>query len=497
MVTDQQVIRLFKLTQTESNQQMAALKSGLDPKTARKYLQSRELPSEAVRVAKGRTREDPFDGDWEWCRGQLELNGGLQAKTLLEALQREHPGRYQDGQLRTLQRRVKQWRATEGPTREVYFDQVHHPGRLCQSDFTHMTDLGVRIDGQPLGHLVYHFVLTYSNWEWATVCFSESLESLSEGLQTSLWQLGSVPKLHRTDQLSAAVCRLPNPEVFTRRYQALLDHYELSGEKTQPRHAHENGDVEQRHYRFKESVDQALMLRGSRDFADQAQYVSFLEELVQQKNAGRRERLREELAVMHGLPGGRLESCKHLRGLRVSKGSLIYVDRNVYSVQSRLIGEKVDARLYADQVEIWYGQRKVDGFARLRGRGKSRISYRHLIDWLVRKPGAFENYRYRDQLFPTSRFRVAYDALQGQSRATASRGYLKILELAAKESEWLVDRAIGHLVATGQSIDPRAVEQFVSEGQSSARPADVHVEPVNLSIFDELYGDASSLEVAS
>jgi len=225
--------------------------------------------------------------------------------------------------------------------------------------------------------------------------------------------------------------------------------------------------------------------------------VSFLEDLLNQLNAGRRERLAQELAVMRPLPGGRLEACKHLRGLRVSKGSLIYVDRNVYSVQSRLIGEKVNVRLYADHVEVWYGQRKIDEFPRLRGRGKSRINYRHLIDWLVRKPGAFAHYRYREHLFPTSRFRMAYDALRDQSKATASKRYLTILELAAKDSEWLVDQAIGHLIATGEAIDPNAIEQFVSAGQGDRNTAEVSVEPVNLSIFDELFADATPLEVAS
>jgi transposase len=489
MVTNQQIRRLFKLIQTEPTADIAAAKAGMTPKTARKYLSSKKLPSELAREHTWRTREDPFEQYWAWCGRHLELNPGLQAKTLFEALQREHPGRFQDGQLRTLQRRLKLWRATEGPSREVFFDQVHHPGELCQSDFTHMSDLGVMIGGQRFEHLCYHFVLTYSNWEWATVCFSESFESLSEGMQIALWQLGAVPNAHRTDQLSAAVCQLPNPEVFTRRYQGLLDHYGLSAQKTQAGHANENGDVEQSHHRFKECADQALMLRGSRDFNDRSEYVAFLEELLSQKNAGRRERLAQELAVMRPLPAGRLASYKHLRGLRVSRGSLIHVDRNVYSVASRMIGEKVDARLYAEQVQVWYGQRKVDEFPRLRGRGKIHINYRHLIDWLVRKPGAFENYRYRDHLFPTSRFRVAYDAFREQSRATASRRYLKVLELAAKDSEWLVDQGIAHLLATGQSIDENTIEKFVTKGQVIRNVAEVNVDPVNLSIFDELYSE--------
>ena len=495
MVTDQQVRRLFKLNQTERTQEMAAAKAGVSPKTARKYLRAQKLPSEVSKAHTWRTRPDPFDDLWDWCRQQLEVNPRLQSKTLFEALQRSHPGRLQDGQLRTLQRRVKRWRATEGPGKEVFFDQVHRPGELCQSDFTHMTSLGVRINGQIFEHLAYHFVLTYSNWEWAMVCSSESFESLSEGLQGALWRLGGVPKAHRTDRMSAAVCRLPDAEAFTRRYQGLLDHHGLEGQKTQPRHANENGDVEQRHHRFKVAVDQALMLRGSRDFENRQAYEQFLAALLDQINAGRRQRLQQEQAVMRELPPGRLASCKHLHGLRVSRGSLIYVDRNVYSVPSRLIGEQVDARLYADHVEVWYGQRKVDSLPRLRGRGKSRIHYHHLIDWLVRKPGAFENYRYREQLFPTSRFRMAYDALRKQSPSRSSKRYLQILQLASQNGERSVDQVLGQLIVQGTDIDEQLVARLVCQSQTWSVTADVTVDTVDLASFDVLYDELSAFEV--
>jgi hypothetical protein len=197
----------------------------------------------------------------------LTLAPGLEAKTLFQALQRQHPGRFADGQLRTLQRRVKQWRAEHGPAKEVFFAQVHEPGRLCASDFTHCTELGVTIAGTPLPHLVYHFVLTYSNWETGTLCFSESLESLSEGLQNALWELGGVPEVHRTDRLTAAVQPgETGPEVFKQRYQALLRHYGLWGQAINARQAHENGDAEQSHHRLKRRLEQELLLRGSRDF---------------------------------------------------------------------------------------------------------------------------------------------------------------------------------------------------------------------------------------
>ena len=166
--------------------------------------------------------------------------------------------------------------AESGPAKEVFFAQVHHPGRLAASDFTHCTDLGVTMHGSPFDHLIYHFVLTYSNWETGTICFSESLESLSEGLQNALWELGGVPQLHRTDRLTAAVQPgVEGPESFKQRYQALLQHYGLQGQAIQAGKGNENGDAEQSHHQFKRAVDQALMMRGSRDFSSRDSYLGF------------------------------------------------------------------------------------------------------------------------------------------------------------------------------------------------------------------------------
>ena len=204
MVKDEQVRILMKLRQTEKRCAVAAAKAGMDPKTARKYVKLGRLPSEVKVEHNWRTREDPFVEVWEEISSQLEGNSGLEAKTLFDDLQRRYPGRYSDGQLRTLQRRVKVWRALEGPFQEVYFPQEHRPGELCQSDFTHMNDLGITISHKPFRHMIYHFVLTYSNWEAGTICFSESFESLSEGLQDALWELGGVPKTHQTDRLTVA-----------------------------------------------------------------------------------------------------------------------------------------------------------------------------------------------------------------------------------------------------------------------------------------------------
>jgi len=479
------------MLQTENTQVLAAAKAGMDVTTARKYRRLGRLPSEVKVTHHWRTREDPFAKVWEGARQALTDNPGLQGKTLFQALQRQYPGEFQDGQVRSFQRRVRTWRALEGPAKEVFFSQVHEPGRLCQSDFTHLSELGITIAGQPFDHMVYHFVLTYSNWEQCTVCFSESFESLAEGLQNALWALGGVPAEHRTDRLSAAVNNLPKQAnedrepAFTRRYQALLDHYRLTGRKIQAGKANENGDVEQRHHRFKQALDQALLLRGGRDFAVREEYEAYLGELTRQQNAGRRERLAEEVVVLRSLPDCRYESCQRLL-VRVDAGSLIHVDRNAYSVNSRLIGEKVEVGLYVEHLEVWYAQRLVERLPRLRGRNRHRVSYRHIIDWLIRKPGAFEQYRYREDLFPTSRFRMAYDSLKQTHGDRAAKAYLRILYMAARETEAGVDEALRHLLNEGQPISFELVEALVRRGQEIPSATQVTVGSVNLADYDAL-----------
>jgi hypothetical protein len=252
------------------------------------------------------------------------------------------------------------------------FPQVHEPGRQCQSDFTWMNGLGVTIAGQPFDHMVYHFVLTYSNWEAVTVCFSESFESLSAGLQNALWELGGVPAEHRSDRMSVAVNNLKERGEFTARYQGLLDHYGLEATRTQPREPHENGDVEQGHHQFKTAVDQELILRGSRDFASRESYEEFLAALAIRRNAARRERLREELARLRRLPGRRLDDERRW-WTKVSSHSTIHVHGNTHSVDSRLIGETVEVRLGAERVEVWYGGERAGEMERLAGSKKHRI----------------------------------------------------------------------------------------------------------------------------
>ena len=475
----------MKLINEEETLKMAALKSGMDEKTARKYLRQGSLTDERKKARDWKTRKDPFDEVTEVIDELMELNEGLEAKTIFEELKNRFPDKFHDGQLRTLQRKIKIWRATRGRAKKTIFPQKHEPGRLSASDFTNMNSLGITIQGRSFNHLVYHFVLTYSNWETGSVCFSESFESLSEGLQNALWKLGSVPQSHRTDRLSAAVNNSLNRDEFTKSYQSLLDHYELKGEKINPGNSNENGDVEQSHHRFKKAMDQSLMLRGSRDFDSVESYKIFVIELFEKLNKGRGIRLKEEYAKMHELPSVRLHDCKEYT-VKVGPSSVIHVGHHVYSVHSRLIKESVKARLYADRVEIWYTGQKVDEMPRKRGENGYSINYRHIIDWLVRKPGAFENYIYRESLFPTSYFRMAYDMLKEVRKGTVE--YLKILHMAAHESEYFVNSSLRSLIESGITPTEAAIKNMAMTEEKEV--SDVHVEDVNLSDYDSLVQEA-------
>ncbi len=184
-----------------NSQQVAAARAGMSERTARKYEQVGKLPSELKRPHTWLTRENPFEEDWPWVVAQLERDPALQAATLFALLCEKQPGRYRPTQDRTLRRHIARWRALHGPEQDVIFEQRHTPGERAQSDFTHMEDLGVTIGGEAFPHMVYHFVLTYSNTEAASLCFSETFEALAEGIEKALWQIGGVPLQHRTDQL--------------------------------------------------------------------------------------------------------------------------------------------------------------------------------------------------------------------------------------------------------------------------------------------------------
>lgn len=476
----------MKLHRTERSVASAAAKAGMDEKTARKYLRLGKPPSQLQKARSYRTRVDHFAGVWRELEELLEREPGLEALTLMEHLCRQYPGKFQMGQLRTLQRRVKRWRAMAGPEREVFFPQEHPPGRQGQSDFTHMKELGVTIAGQPFDHLFYHFTLTCSNWETGTICFAESFESLAEGLQNALWELGAVPGEHRTDNLSAAIIRVGKRDELTAPYRGLLAHYGMRASHNSPGRAHENGDVEQSHHRFKRAVEQALLLRGRRDFSTREEYTEFLRILLRRRNSLRRERLATELAVLRPLPARRLEDYS-VEIAKVTRNSTITVRHNLYSVPSQLIGERVEARVFAEQLQVWFGGSCVAQMPRLRGEGRQAINYRHVIHSLVRKPGAFAHYRYQQCLFPRLLFRVAYDQLGEQYPATAERQYVKLLELAATTSEERVESALRQLVERGTVISYERVVALCRSAQAViTKPLTLAPVRIELASYDGL-----------
>jgi hypothetical protein len=487
MVTDQQVRRLFTVQNKYEYRYQAADAAGISSKTARKYRKTGKLPSQCRVEHTWSTRRDPFADDWAFVVQLLEdTQATLQAHTILDYLQRANPGKYHNGQLRTLQRRIKAWKALYGPAKEIFFSQVYYPGQWACSDFTSMNKLNITIAQQPFEHIFYHFVLCYSNWQAGRICFSESFESLSLGIQDALWKLGGVPSLHRTDNLTSAVHKVGHPDVFTDKYRALSTHYGFESSKTNPASPHENGDVKKSNDLFKKAVDQSLIIRGSRDFDTIEQYAQFLQKIIDRMNENCHKRFAEELEVLRELPNLRYDDYE-TRTCKVGRGGTFRLLHNTYSAHSRLAGEKIKVRVFADKLEIWYAQRYIETLPRLRGENGHHINYRHIIDRLVRKPGAFENYCYKDDMFPTSLFRIAYDILRDTcSIRQASKEYLKILELAAKEGESLVNEALRLLINLDEEIEFEKVKQFIDSKQKAPEPTEVHIEPVDINDYDML-----------
>ncbi len=448
----------------------AAMKANMTPKTASKYIKSGELPSAQIKERDWRTREDPFESIWPDVEAKLDEAPELQGKALFEWFCEQYPDAFQEGQLRSFQRKVRHWRATKGPAKEVYFPQIHKPGKRLSFDFTHMDSLEITIGGQPFDHLLFHAVLTFSNWQWIRICHSESLLALRSGIQSTLLQLNHLPQEIWSDHSSAATHRIgseqPGERAFNDRYLELTDHFKMTPRTIQVNAPHENGDVESANGAFKSKVNQHLLLRGSRDFEDLDTYRLFLEQIAHKANRMRSDKLKEELAVMRPLTEQLLHEYEE-RIARVTSWSTVSIDKKTFSVPSRLIGEKVKVRLYEDRAEIWFGGTLQEQMTRTPGRNHQ-INYRHIIDWLQRKPGAFCNYRYRDDLFPRLQFRKAYDELcDNLPRRKADIEYLRLLKHAAYNSENDVCEALEMLHELALLPTLHHVEEFLPQREVS------------------------------
>jgi len=413
-VTDHQM-RLFMKHRSTHPTPIAAARAGFSTATGYRMAHDPRLPSEK-RMPRERRRPDPladvFDAD---VVPMLKASPGLRAVAILEELLRRHP-ELGLGIRRTLERRIRQWRALHGAEREVIFRQVHEPGRMGLSDFTDMSVLGVTVAGQPLPHRLYHFRLVFSGFEHGHVVLQgESFVALATGLQDALWSLGGVPHEHRTDSLSAAF-RNRAPEVeedWSTRYDALCGHYGMAASRNNRGVAHENGAIESPHGHLKRAVEDALLLRGSRDFDTIADYRAFIDALVGRRNARNRKRIDVERAVLRPLPKRRAEDGEEAMVTVTSSGGFM-LRRVFYTVPSRLIGHRLKVRIHDDRIEVFLGGTHLTTLPRGRGYGDNRrghvVDYRHVIHSLRAKPGALPGLVYRDQLFPRDAYRRLYDA---------------------------------------------------------------------------------------
>jgi hypothetical protein len=490
----------------DKNLSKAALKAGMTRKTATKYRNAGKLPTQLMQeqIRDWRTRRDPFEKDWAEIEQRLNDAPELEAKILFEHLmesnyqkaadlrakcqhtQADEVPHYHPGQLRTFQRRVKQWRATKGPDKEVFFAQEHRPGEAMQTDFTWMNSLGITILGELYEHMLCHSVLPYSNWEWATICRSESLPAIKEGVQNHVFRLGKVPQYHQTDNSSAATHRVERGRTFNKSYKALIKHLGMTPRTTAIGKKEQNGDVESIHGAIKRRLKQHLLLRGSHDFDSVEEYESFLQQVMEKANVFRQNKIKEELSHMRPLNVSRLPDYQE-EDPDVSKWSTIRVKHNTYSVPSRLIGERVKVRVYDDRLEVLHGQHHQLSVERLLGKGGYTINYRHIIWSLVRKPGAFRCYRYREALFPTLVFRRACDHLEkihGSGRK-ADVEYLRILHLAASTMESEVEAALELLLESNELRDVESVKSLVG-GFDPVLVPQITVGQVDLTHYDQL-----------
>lgn len=487
-ITDHQVHQ-YKKDRNQMTQVAAAARAGLSERSARRIEQSPSLPSQREPRA-WRTRTDPLSEVWEAeVVPLLQADARLNAVTLLEELQRRHPGDYDERVLRTLQRRIRQWRAVHGAEREVYFAQEHPPGRLGLSDFTVCDELDVEIGGAPFPHRLYQFALAHSGWRHATIVTSgESFMALSTGLQAALWRLGGVPEEHRTDSLSAAFNNLAEEQELTRRYDDLCRHYGMRASRCNPGQSNENGSIESRHGSLKTALDQGLRLRGSRAFDDVEAYAAFVDQIVQRFNARAAKCLAAERAVLRPLPVRRTAEYEEIPA-RVSKYGIFTVKTMQYSAPSQLIGHRLMVRLYESHIEGWLGGQCVLTMPRATYRNGQKyarqIDYRHLVSALKRKPGAFARWVLRDAVFPRAVYRQTWERLAAAlPEREACKTIVGLLVLAADGHEAQLADELEQLIELDHLPDLHALSELLAPPRTTV--PEVTVQIAALSSYDAL-----------
>jgi transposase len=489
MINLKQYQRLREKYAQTHNMSLSALQTGIDPKTARKYLQGNRTPQQRQQPHTWATRPDPLAGVWPRAEQMLTDAPELEAKVLFAFFLAQPESGLSPGQLRTFQRRVRRWRATHGPEQEVYFPQRHTPGLAIQLDWTHARELGVRIEGEPLDHLLCHCVLPYSNWQWVKRCESESFLSLVGGLQAALGQLGKRPRYLGTDNSSAAtheIGTVQGQRAFNPDYLDVCAHFGFEPVTINVACPQEHGDVESQNGHLKRQLKQHLLLRGSREFAREADYDQFVEGVIRQANRPRLARLAEELAVMKPLPPTRLAEYREVE-VRVSNQSTIRVKQASYSVPSRLIGQRLRVRVHEGALHLYLGSQRILELVRARKGRSAVIDFRDVVGPLLRKPGAFANYQHREALYPSLTYRKAYDRLvadHGQRAGVIE--YLHLLKLAMDHSVGALDtELIGWLAR-----EPKWRAAEVGQGVQPAREGapEVGVLAPELASYDQLLG---------
>jgi hypothetical protein len=443
-ITNRQVARYMDARRIGRNQTLSADGADISTRTARRL-------DGAGRAAKPprtyRTRVDSFVHVWSSeIEPLLQRDAKLHAVTLFADLQRRHPGRFRDGQVRTLERRIRQWRAVAGPSRPVMFPQEHPPGWQALLDFTDCGELEITVDGRALPHRLGHVCCPYSGWQFAQVILGgESYPALAETLRLALDALGGVPQTLRTDSLSAAYKNLKQLEDLTTRFDALCRHYGCTPTRNNLGVAHENGAVESPNGHLKDRLDQALRLRGSRAFPCLDDYRTFVADVVAAANAPRAAAIAIERAALAPLPAFPGVTWNEALGT-VSRFSLIAVLGLSYMVPSRLMGHRLVVRIYDDRLAFFAGPQRVHDCLRMHGNHRSRqVNYRLCIDALVRKPGAFARLIYRDDLHPSPVYAQIWLRLRERvSEHAACRTYVRLLHLAHQHA---CETALGHHLA--------------------------------------------------
>jgi hypothetical protein len=484
-------MRLYMSYRQTLAPEAAAAKAGFSTSTAYRVEADPRLPSQR-REPRGRRRPDPLAPYWDSeVVPMLKAAPGIRVIGVLDELRRRHPD-LNPNIRRTLERRINAWRALHGPELEVIFRQTHEPGRMGLSDFTDMGDLGVHIAGSSLDHRLYHFRLAFSGFEHAEVVLGgESFVALAEGLQNALWALGGVPKEHRSDSLSAAFRNLAADaqEDLTARYAALMRHYEMAPSRNNAGVAHENGSIESAHGHLKKAIEDALLLRGCRDFDDLDAYRRFIDEVVGQRNARNRKRIELERAALGKLPKRRTADFEEKIVTVTTSGGFTF-RRVFYTVPSRLIGHRLRARVYDDRLDCFLGSTHVITLRRGQpvsdNKGGHVVDYRHVIHALRRKPMALLNLVYRDQLFPRFAFKRAFDTLR--EREGDKRACKVTVELLALAHERACEAELAAMIETdldaGRLPDVAGLRARLIPDHASM--PEVVVDLVPLGAYDEL-----------